>query len=73
MSNNFHVLVTDGVSKKGVELLAALPGVKVTESKSLTEAELLVQIMDVDALIVRSQTKVSKAVIQASNRLKVVG
>ena len=67
------MLVTDGVSKKGVELLAALPGVKVTESKSLTEAELLVQIMDVDALIVRSQTKVSKAVIQASNRLKVVG
>jgi D-3-phosphoglycerate dehydrogenase / 2-oxoglutarate reductase len=73
MSQTYHVLVLDGVSQKGVDLLSALPTVKVTVSKSLTESELLEKIVDVDALIVRSQTKVSKAVIQASNRLKVVG
>lgn len=69
----YKVLVTDGVSPRGVEVLKTIPAFNVIESKSLKEDELKAAIVDVDALIVRSQTKVSEAVLQVANKLKVVG
>jgi D-3-phosphoglycerate dehydrogenase len=73
MTPKFRVLVTDGVSARGVELLSSLPEFEVVESKSFKEDELVAKIVDFDALIVRSQTKVTKAVFAAAPRLKVVG
>lgn len=73
MSETFRVLVTDGVSSRGVEVLKQLPQFEVVECKSMSEAELLERIVDVDALVVRSQTKVTAKVFEKSNRLKVVG
>lgn len=73
MSDSLHVLVLDGVSPKGVEKLSALPNIRVTVGKSLSEAELIAQIQGVDALVVRSQTKVTRRAMESADRLKVVG
>lgn len=72
-AKKFHVLVTDGVSPKGVEILKSVPEFDVEVSPSLKEDELVGKIGNFDAVVVRSQTKVTKAVIQAGKRLKVVG
>lgn len=66
------VLVTDPLAPEALELLKA-KGHEVV-AKKLTPEELLVAIGQYDALLVRSETKVTKAVIEAgSPKLKVVG
>jgi D-3-phosphoglycerate dehydrogenase len=73
MATLFRILVLDGVSARGVSVLSEVPSFQVVESKSLKEAELVEKIRDVDALVVRSQTKVGAAAFEAAQRLKVVG
>lgn len=53
--------------------MAEVPSFEVVESKSLKEDELIAKIRGVDALVVRSQTKVSARAMAAADRLKVVG
>ncbi|MDD5261348.1 MAG: phosphoglycerate dehydrogenase [Methylacidiphilales bacterium] len=71
--SQYRVLVLDGVSPRGVEVLAGVQGVEVIQSKSLSEDELVQKIPDFDALVVRSQTKVTKKALEAAKKLKVVG
>lgn len=66
-----RILVSDPVSKEGVDALKAA-GHDV-DVKKLTPEELVAAIGDYDALVVRSETKVTKAVLAAGKRLKVVG
>ncbi len=66
------ILVSDSLSKQGVELLEKA-GFAVTVKTKLSKEELLKEIKDVDGLIVRSGTKVTAEVIAAAERLKVVG
>lgn len=73
MSSSLKILVLDGVSSKGVERLSSLSNAEVKESKPMSESELIAAIPDVDALVVRSQTKVSRKVLEAAKKLKVVG
>lgn len=72
-SPQFRVLVLDGVSSRGVAVLSEVPSIEVVESKSLKEAELVEKLPGFDALVVRSQTKVTAKALEASPRLKVVG
>lgn len=65
------VLVTDKVSKYGVEILKKEFDVDVRND--LTPETILDVIGDYDGLIVRSKTKVTKDVLAAANKLKVVG
>jgi len=68
------ILVCDPVSPKGISLLEQRPEFKVVVlPKRLSEAELLPQVQDAVALVVRSETKVTKAVIEAAKNLRVVG
>jgi D-3-phosphoglycerate dehydrogenase len=68
------ILVCDPVSPKGISLLEQRPEFKVVVlPKRLPEAELLPQVRDAVALVVRSETKVTKAVIEAAKELRVVG
>src|SRR6202795_4478771 len=67
------ILIADPISKRGVELLRANPAFQVDENTGLKEEQLLPIIGEYDALIVRSQTKVNKKVIEAAKKLKVVG
>ncbi|MEO0453322.1 MAG: phosphoglycerate dehydrogenase [Verrucomicrobiota bacterium] len=73
MSEKYRVFVTDGVSSKGVEIFTQVPEIEVVESKSLPEEELINTIQDFDGLVVRSATKVTRAVIEGCPKLKVVG
>ncbi|HEX6923489.1 MAG TPA: phosphoglycerate dehydrogenase [Bacillales bacterium] len=69
----FNILVSDPLSKHGIQSLLDAKDVKVDEKTDLTEQELLEEIRNYDALLVRSQTKVTEAVLEASERLKVIG
>jgi D-3-phosphoglycerate dehydrogenase / 2-oxoglutarate reductase len=68
------VLVCDPISPKGITLLQQRPEFQVTVlPKRLSEAELLPLVSDVVAMIVRSETKVTKKIIEAATKLRVVG
>lgn len=68
------VLVCDPISPKGIARLQQCKelNVQVLE-KRLPEAELIALIGDVDAMVVRSETKVTRKVIENAPNLKVVG
>jgi D-3-phosphoglycerate dehydrogenase / 2-oxoglutarate reductase len=67
----YKFLVSDGLAEEGLALLKA--NGEVTASPKISIEDLMVIIPDYDALIVRSRTKVTEAVIEAGKRLKVVG
>src|SRR5512146_52979 len=68
------ILVCDPVSPKGIALLQQRPEFEVVVlPKRLSEAELLPVVKDVVAMVVRSETKVSKKVLEAATQLRVVG
>ncbi|MDE3067210.1 MAG: phosphoglycerate dehydrogenase [Verrucomicrobiota bacterium] len=68
------IVVCDPVSPKGVALLQQRPEFQVAVlPKRLAEAELLPVVADAVALVVRSETKVTRKVIEAAPKLRVVG
>ena len=68
------ILVCDPVSPKGIALLQQRPEFEVVVlSKRLAEAELVPVVSDVVAMVVRSETKVSRKVIEAAPKLRVIG
>jgi D-3-phosphoglycerate dehydrogenase len=68
---NYNILVSDGLDERGQSILRASANLDVREK--LPSDELLKIISDYDALIVRGQTRVTSAVIEAAPRLKVIG
>ena len=68
-----RVLVSDPISEKGVELLNAHPDITADFRVGLSPAELGEIIGNYDALIVRSQTKVTAEILAKATRLKAVG
>jgi len=66
------ILVTDPLSKKGVDILRKEKFI-VDEKGKMTSDELKKAIKGYDAVIVRSGTKVTSGVIEASDKLKVIG
>ena len=65
------ILVSDPVAQAGVDILAkAFP---VDGRQKLTPEELIAIIPEYDALVVRSETKVTRDVIAAAKNLKVIG
>jgi D-3-phosphoglycerate dehydrogenase len=71
----YKILAADGVSPKGIALLSESPHFEVVigNPKGLKEDELIAEIGNYDALIVRSQTKVTAKALAAATRLKVIG
>jgi D-3-phosphoglycerate dehydrogenase len=68
------ILVCDPVSPKGIARLQQRPEFQVVVlPKRLSEAELLPVVSDAVALVVRSETKVTRKVIEAAAKLRVVG
>ena len=66
------ILVSDPLDAEGLEILKN-SGFPVDEVSGLTEDELCAKIGDYDALIIRSGTKVTKKVIDAAKKLRVIG
>jgi len=69
-----NILICDPVSPKGIALLQQRPEFKVVVlEKRLPEAELIPLVKDVNAMVVRSETKITAKVMEAAPNLKVVG
>ncbi|HSG07666.1 MAG TPA: phosphoglycerate dehydrogenase [Longimicrobiales bacterium] len=69
----YRLLVTDEVDFEGVALLQADPDLSVDVLPTLPAAELLERIGEYDAIVGRSATRISEALLRAGGRLKVVG
>ncbi|MFN3505255.1 MAG: phosphoglycerate dehydrogenase [Caldimicrobium sp.] len=66
------VLISDALSEEGINLLKEA-GLEVVYKPGLALEELKREIIDASALIIRSGTKVSREVMEASKKLKVIG
>lgn len=69
----FKVLVSDPISDLGIQQLHDAADVAVDKKTGLSEDELCTIIGEYDALLVRSQTKVTGRIMAAGSRLKVIG
>jgi D-3-phosphoglycerate dehydrogenase len=68
------IVVCDPISPKGIALLQQRPEFEVVVlPKRLPESELLPVVADAVALLVRSETKVTRQVIESAPKLRVVG
>src|SRR5437867_6480160 len=69
-----NVLICDPISPRGIEFFRQQPQFKVTVlEERLPEAELIRAVAEVEAIVVRSETKITRKVMEAAPRLKVVG
>ncbi len=73
MSDKFRVLISDEMSDRAAEILAASPAVEVDVRFGLTAGDLKATIGEYDGLLVRSRSKVGADVIEAGKRLKIIG
>lgn len=67
------VLVSDPLAKEGLEILQKAEGIEVDVRTGLKPEELVACIGEYDGMIVRSETKVTKEVIEAGKKLQVIG
>jgi len=67
------ILVADRISPIGVDLFKAEEGFEVIEAYGSTPEQLLEIVKDVDAIALRSDTRVTADVVAAAPKLKVVG
>lgn len=67
------VLVCDPISDKGIEILRSEPGITVDVQLKKTEDELCAIVPEYQAIVVRSETKITKKILENANQLKVVG
>ena len=68
---NWKILITDGLSDKGIAILSS--AAQVDNMPDIPADELLTMVGEYDAMVVRGRTKVTPAVFDAASRLKVVG
>src|SRR4030042_6359318 len=68
-----RVLVSDPLSKTGLEILARAKNLKVDLKSGLSPEELMKIIPEYDGIIIRSETKLKGDLIEAGKRLKVIG
>ena len=66
------ILVSDNLSKQGVEILQKA-GLTVVVKTKMPKDELLREIKDYEGLIIRSGTKVTAEVIAAADKLRIIG
>ena len=65
------VLVSDSLSNEGLEILKEHFNVDVCTG--LSEDELVEKIKSYDALVIRSGTQVTQRIIEAADKLKIIG
>ena len=67
------VLVSDALAPQGLDVLVHAEGIEVIDRPGMGAGELLEAIAGVDALVIRSGTKVTSDVIEAAEKLRVIG
>ena len=69
----FRVLVTDEIDPEGLALLRGHPDIELVERPTRPLPEVIEEIGGFDAFVGRSATRVTRELLQAGERLKVVG
>ena len=69
----FKILISDSLAEEGIDILKKVKEFKVDVKLKLSSEELKKIIKDYHVLLVRSSTKVTKEVIEAADKLKVIG
>ncbi|WP_186576879.1 phosphoglycerate dehydrogenase [Aquibacillus kalidii] len=69
----FKVLISDPLSEEGIQPLREASNIEVVVDTDLSPAELADKIGQFDALLVRSQTKVTREIINKATNLKIIG
>ncbi len=69
--DTMRIILTDGLQDAGISILAK--EAQVDDRKGISAEDLLKEIGTYDAIIVRGRTKVTKEVIAAGKKLKVIG
>jgi D-3-phosphoglycerate dehydrogenase len=67
------VLVSDKLSDSGLQMLRSSPGVQVDYKPGLSEDDLASAIVEYEALVIRSGSKVTAKVIDRAEKLRVIG
>ena len=67
------VLIADSMSQRGVDELGRDGTLEVSVQTGLSEAELTRVIPEFDAVVVRSQTKITESVLNAGTKLRAIG
>ncbi|TPQ27805.1 phosphoglycerate dehydrogenase [Methylomonas koyamae] len=67
------ILISDKLAEDGVNFLNAQEGIQIHIQTGLDEDELCELIAEYDALLIRSDTQVTRRVLQCATKLKVVG
>jgi D-3-phosphoglycerate dehydrogenase len=68
---SWRIIITDGLQDSGITILER--EMTVVDRKGITPDELLAEIADYDAVIIRSRTKLTRQIIEAAPKLKVIG
>ncbi|MEY4767440.1 MAG: D-3-phosphoglycerate dehydrogenase [Pseudomonadota bacterium] len=67
------ILISDKLAQAGIEYLNQQPDIQIHQQTGLNEAQLCEIIGDYDALLIRSDTKVTKTVLQVAKKLQLIG
>ena len=67
------VLISDKLSQEGIDVLNNVDGIQMIYKTNLEPEDLKNEIRDVEALIVRSSTQVTREVLSEANNLKIIG
>lgn len=73
MGESMKILISDPLSKKGLEILERAKNIQYDVKIGLSPEELKKILPQYDAIIIRSETKLKADIIEAGNRLRVIG
>ncbi len=68
-----NILICDPISEKGIAILEKEEAFQVDVRLKLSEEEIIAIAPNYQAIVVRSETKITKAIIEAASQLKVIG
>lgn len=69
----FHILIPDNLDKAGLNILGNREGITFQAAAKMSRDEVIAAIPNAAALIIRSATKVDRAMLEAAPNLKLVG
>lgn len=73
MTSKAKILVSDDLAEDGLKILQAHPALDVTYKPGMKGPELLAVIGEYEGLVIRSATTVTKEVVEAAKKLRVIG
>src|SRR5437763_17028847 len=69
----YYILVPDNLDKAGLDILNARADITVKSAAKMDRKEVLELIPQADALVIRSATKVDRAMMEAAPKLRIIG